>query len=53
MSKLCDPNINKDMKRTLTNISEDFNDLEDAEETDKFFIPGNKQERRTAVTFEN
>ena len=53
VSKLCDANRDNTLKRTLTNISEDFYEEEYSGEKDKFFLPGNKQERKTAVTFEN
>ena len=53
VSKLCDADLNKDLKRNLTNISEDFYEEGRSGETDWFFLSGHKQERKTAVTFEN
>ena len=41
------------LKRNLTNISEDFYEEGEIGETDRFFLPGNKKERKAAVTFEN
>ena len=53
VSKLCDADLNKNLKRNLTNISEDFYEEVGNEETEKFFLPGNKHLRKAAVTFEN
>ena len=67
VSKLCDADLNKGLKRTLTNISEDFHEddcsgeqdevfcngkPDNVREKEKFFLPGNKQDRKTSVTFE-
>ena len=53
MSKLCDADLNKNLKRNLTNISEDFYEEGENGETERFYLPGNKQLRKAAVTFEN
>ena len=53
VSKLCDADLNKNLKRNLTNISEDFYEEGESGETDRFFLPGNKHLRKAAVTFEN
>ena len=53
VSKLCDADLNKNLKRNLTNISEDFYEEGGNGETDRVFLPGDKQLRKAAVTFEN
>ena len=38
MSKFCDADLNKNLKKNLTNISEDFYEEEEIGETDRFFL---------------